>query len=102
MILQPDKPFAAGTFTDPGAGSDELLVAGLYTSSDHPDDQLMAGGGRELDDSAPRFQIVITSVADGMVTGTFSGTFYKNDGAGPGKVTITDGKFDLPVSKTEG
>lgn len=50
------------------------------------------------------FSITLTNISSTKVAGTFSGKFKIADGQGSGKseITITDGKFDIPVSDVHG
>jgi hypothetical protein len=49
------------------------------------------------DGNNPKLQVTITTITATNVSGTFSGTFYDNDGDGPGTAAVTEGKFNLPL-----
>ncbi len=50
------------------------------------------------------FNITLTNISSTRVSGTFSGKVKLAEGQGSGKaeLTITDGKFDIPVSHVKG
>ena len=50
------------------------------------------------------FSITITNISATHVSGTFSGKLklFEGKGAGKDELTITDGKFDIPVRPNKG
>lgn len=48
------------------------------------------------------FSITVTNISATHVSGTFSGKLKLFQGAGKDEVTITDGKFDIPVRPNKG
>lgn len=95
QIGQKDKQITTGTYIDPGPDAEDLLViAGYMPASQDPEKTYSAG---LQDDNNPKLQVTITTLTDTNVSGTFSGTFYDNDGDGPGTAAVTEGKFNLPL-----
>ncbi|MEP6682172.1 MAG: hypothetical protein ABJA35_02890, partial [Parafilimonas sp.] len=49
------------------------------------------------------FSITVTNISATRVSGTFSGQLKLVDGTGAGKseLTVTDGKFDIPIRNTK-
>ena len=95
QVTQKDKPISTGTYMDPGPNSEDLLVIAGYMPANQDPVKTYSAGLQE--DNNPRLQVTITSLTDKNVTGTFSGTFYDNDGDGPGTSAVTEGKFSLPL-----
>lgn len=95
QVTQIDKEISTGTYVDPGPDSEDLLVVAGYMPANQDPAHTYSAGLQE--DNNPRLQVTITSLTDKNVTGTFSGTFYENDGDGPGTSAITEGKFSLPL-----
>ena len=48
------------------------------------------------------FSVTVTNISATRVSGTFSGKLKLFEGAGKAEVTITDGKFDIPVHANKG
>ncbi len=99
-IYQKSGPITAGTYvdpgTDPGTNNPDLSVSAMYATSDRPEVLIKAGTGA---DSDPKFTVVITSVTESTIKGTFSGTFYESENV---KVQVTEGKFSIPALPYEG
>jgi hypothetical protein len=71
-------------------------IFGLYAPQDRAGDEGIFYGGVQLDQNSP-FQIKITEITNDYVKGTFSGTFYDNDGEGTNKKVFTQGEFKAPL-----
>jgi hypothetical protein len=84
-----------GTYT---GQTDDYFVTGIYDFND-PDNLYTAGATSAL--SVQPLSITITSIADNIVEGTFSGAFYLTDGDGNVSATdyiiISNGRFRLPL-----
>ncbi len=50
------------------------------------------------------FNVTVTNISSTRVSGTFSGKvkLVESTGAGKAELTVTDGKFDIPVRNTKG
>lgn len=94
QINQTSGPIAAGTYSD-DAGSSDYVVAATYNPNSS-DVAAIFGAGLKISTTAP-LQIVISSITDSQVTGTFSGEFFDNSGTGSNSLLITNGEFSLPV-----
>lgn len=95
QISEKGKQITANSYTATGPGSEDLLViAGYMPASQDPAKIYSAGLQR---DSNGRLNVTITTLTSTNVSGTFSGTFYDNNGEGPGTATVTEGKFNLPL-----
>ncbi len=67
-------------------------ILGVYAPQNRADELGIYFGGVQLDKAAP-FKIKITGLTDKYVQGTFSGTYYNNQGNGRNKKVITEGEF---------
>jgi len=83
-----------GTYTENGSANYEVL--GAYNPGS-PTMNYRAGGHVP---TARPLKIVLTSISDSEVAGTFEGAFYKQDALDPQDsdeyVDITEGEFRLP------
>jgi len=48
------------------------------------------------------FSVTVTNISATRVSGTFSGKLKLFEGAGKAEVTITNGKFDIPIQANKG
>ncbi|MBG9376526.1 hypothetical protein I5907_09795 [Panacibacter sp. DH6] len=85
-----------GTYVDDYTNEDVFVLGGFNLGS--MDDAEAYGAGLQ-EGTDPKLTITITELTDKIIRGTFSGTFFDHGGDGPGKVSVTDGKFYLPVVK---
>lgn len=97
-INQKSGPITAGTYVDAGSNNPDLSVTAMYATSDRPEVLIKAGAGNESD---PKFTVVITSITESTIKGTFSGTFYEG-GDENARVQVTEGKFSIPAVPYEG
>ncbi|MEO6949080.1 MAG: hypothetical protein ABI123_05585 [Ginsengibacter sp.] len=95
QIIHGSKKIMTGTYVDPGPDDDNLFLIAAYRPATDDPEKGFSAGLQEVDDPNPRLTITINTLSSKKVTGTFTGTFYNNDGEGPGKLIIS-GKFDLP------
>ena len=51
---------------------------------------------QSTNNQAGTFTIIVTAKTTNRITGTFSGTLYENDGAGPTAIQFTNGEFSAP------
>jgi hypothetical protein len=94
-VAQRDKEITTGTYVDPGPDAEDLLVVAGYLPASQDPTKIYSAGLQV--DNNPRLTVTITTLTATNVSGTFSGTFYDNDGDGPGTAAVTEGKFDLPL-----
>lgn len=94
QITQSSGPIAAGTYTD-GASGVSYLLSGVYNPGTVNSSDIY-GAGIQLSATSP-LTITITNVSTSAVSGTFSGEFFDNSGAGTNSIMITDGSFNLPI-----
>jgi hypothetical protein len=83
-----------GDYTE--GNHDTYAIFGVYAPQNRADDLGIYYGGIHLDETAP-FTIKITEMTDKYVKGTFSGTFYDNEGNGTNKKVFTEGEFKAPI-----
>ena len=93
QINQSSNPITATTYTD-GTGGDYAL-GGDYNPGT-TDVSKLYGAGLQLSTTAP-LTITITQITSSQVSGTFSGEFFDNSGAGSNSIMITNGEFSLPI-----
>ena len=75
---------------------DAYYTLGVYAPQNRTDDLGIYFGGIHTNDAAP-FKIKITEITDKYIKGTFSGTYYDNQGNGDNKKVITEGEFKAPL-----
>ncbi len=76
----------------------------VSADEDHWSVQLfISSGGSYTIYGGEAFTVTITSISASRVSGTFSGKFkLATPGAGKGELTVTDGKFDIPLGADKG
>jgi hypothetical protein len=97
QVGQKGKKISTGTYTTPGQVSEDLIVLGGYTPASEDPSETYSAGIQLQEDNNPKLVVTITSLTDKTISGTFSGTFYNNDGDGPEASAFTEGKFSLPL-----
>lgn len=93
QINQTSGPITAGTYNETLLG--DYVIAATYNPNTS-DVSAIYGAGLKISTTAP-LQIVISSITDSEVSGTFSGEFFDNSGVGSNSLLITSGEFKLPV-----
>ncbi len=93
QITQNLKPITAGTYIE--TGTNEYTIAGDYNPGT-TDVSAIFGAGFKPFTSHP-LQIVISTLNDATVSGTFSGEFFSNSGNGSDSLLISNGSFNLPA-----
>jgi len=87
------KPIVAGTYTETNTA--DFVTAGVY----NPGSQTVVWGAGQYPSPTHPLTIVITSIDDKTIKGTFSGDFYYTNTAtvqiGPDKKTFTNGEFNV-------
>lgn len=94
-----------------GVFNGDSIEPGIYTESDGGTDytvlgthninntSVVYGAGNHVNTAHP-LKIVITSITNSEVTGSFEGAFYKMDMSNPGSdeyIDFTEGEFRLPL-----
>ena len=90
------KPIVAGTYSET---STDFAVAGVY----NPGSTTIVYGAGEYPSPPNPLTIVITSISNGVIQGTFSGDFYYTNTStafiGLPKKTFTNGQFSVQIKK---
>ncbi|TKK66654.1 hypothetical protein FC093_16595 [Ilyomonas limi] len=94
LLVYSAEDATAGEYTE--GEHDTYFILGVYAPQNRADDLGIFYGGVHLDETAP-FTIKITEMTDKYVKGTFSGTFYDNEGNGDNKKVFTEGEFKAPI-----
>lgn len=91
----PSKAITAGTYDE--LVTDNFVTAGVY----NPGSTTIVWGAGEYPNPPHPLQIVITSIDDKTVKGTFSGDFYYTNVStvqiGPDKKSFTNGEFYVKI-----
>ncbi|HVX24835.1 MAG TPA: hypothetical protein VHB70_00735 [Parafilimonas sp.] len=93
-INQTSGAIAAGTYDELSGGSN-YAIASTYNPGSS-DVSAIFGAGLKLPTSQP-LQIVITSISNSQVSGTFSGEYYDNSGTGTDSLLVSNGSFNVPI-----
>ena len=77
----------------------QALPLPLTCSADYYE-QILGTGSHKQWDTVDGIQVIVTSIDSQRVRGTFQGTIETPDATHPtdGPLTVTDGKFDVPVT----
>ena len=73
---------------------DFYAIFGVYAPQNRADDAGIFYGGVHENAS---FKIKISEITNDYIKGTFSGTFYDNDGNGNNKKVFSEGEFKAPL-----
>lgn len=97
--LPSKKQITAGAYNDSG---DEFEVIGSYNipaqEKDYQSGTTLSAEAERMGMNLPnKFELIITSVSDNIIQGSFSGDFYLEADPMAEKVTITNGSFRLKV-----
>jgi hypothetical protein len=93
LVVSSSSTVGTGEYTE--GQHDNYGIIALYAPANATDQQVFYGGVTPTP-NAP-VKITITQITDTQVKGTFSGTYYDQQGAGPNKKAITDGEFTAQI-----
>lgn len=94
LVIYSADAATPGNYTE--GEQDTYFILGVYAPENRTDEFGIYYGGVHLNNTAP-FKINITEITDKYVKGTFSGTFYDNEGNGDNKKVFTEGEFKAPL-----
>lgn len=94
LVIYSPVDATTGNYTE--GDHETYAILGVYAPQNRTNDEGIFFGGVHLDNTAP-FIITISELTNTYVKGTFSGTFYDNNGQGTNKKIFSEGEFKAPI-----
>ncbi len=94
LVVLSVEDATTGDYTE--GNYETYAIFGVYAPQNRADDLGIYYAGITPNNAAP-FKIKISEMTNTYVKGTFSGTFYDNEGEGTNKKVFTEGEFKAPL-----